>query len=677
MALRRSRPDEDNTAKSTGPLSAGQVRDFYHKGVKDTRAQAHEYWLNYAALKNEQWTWVNPETHRLEELPRDPDRVQVTINKLLPASRTVISKSVQRMLVFDVEPTAADDATERAAKIAEAQLRHVAREHDWEQLREAANWKSWRGGYAAIAVDWDASAGVDLGETTDGKRFGTGDTKETVLSAVEFVVEPGVKIAKRARWWIKAIAMPPDEAQATYKLKARPKADATAGMSPLQHRLLADLQPASDGQAELTLVLTYYERPNSLRPAGLIQTVIGDEIVDGPHDWYFPFKERLNFALQRETYDDNHWTGTSVLSAARPVQVAFNASWSSIIEHMKLAGNARLAVPQSAVDLVGTLTDLPAEVMIYPDGSTAPEWKSPPQMPAWWIEQPARLKDELDDILGVHEVTRGDAPPNIESGYGLSVLAENDSTPLGRLVKESAGVWGDVATMVLKLYAAKVTETRSARVQVPGQPPETTDWTGKDLMGQTTANVPVDAVMPRSRAAMQALAEKMLQMKVITNVAQFTHVADLPGAQDLITAVAPDIAKARRENHLLAQGVPCEPDELIDDHASHIPEHKDFAKSARYAMLPKEAQDLVRQHIQAHITLQGQAAGQQVAAGMVGGPALAAVTPGPLTPEMAAPMSPGGPALPGASDLGGPGSVDLPTPPPESDGPSRLVPPTE
>lgn len=637
--------DPEKDSSDAGKITAEAIRSQYEKAYKSVRAETYNYWLNVSFLLGHQWVFWNTQTRRLDEIPRDPDRVQATINKVLPASRTIISKATSRDLRFDVLPSAADDATTRAARLSESILVDVHREHDWETIREDSVWATWRGGTSAICVEWDAEAGQAIEHDEEGRTVGTGDTVETVLNIAEFVVEPGARNAEKARWWIRAQTLPPTEVQAQYRLKEKPEADASAGMSPLQQRLLAEQGTNRDEQTDLTLVLTYYERPNHLRPKGTIATVVGEELVDGPHDWYFPWTEKLNIAVQRETHVDGRWAGETVLTQARPIQALFNQSWSSIVEHMKLAGNARLAVPQSSIDFIQTLTDEPGELLGYPDGTEQPKWVAPPQMPAWWIDQPDKLAAELDDTLGVHAVTRGEAPNNIQSGYGLSILSENDSTPLGRLVKETAITWGKVARMVLELVEAKVSETREAKVLTPGQAPETMNWKGKDLAGQTNAVIPIDAVMPRSRAAMQAFAEKAMQMGLIKTVAQFARVADFPQQADLIEAVSPDVSKARRENYQMALGHPCVPD-VIDDHKVHIQEHQDMMKSAKYEVLKREDPDAAAiyvLHNKAHEVLAAEAAGALVARGTIS-PALAAAPNATGAPELGAEGGPAGPA---------------------------------
>ena len=50
-------------------------------------------------------------------------------------------------------------------------------------------------------------------------------------------------------------------------------------------------------------------------------------------------------AAAKTTLNDAACTaGDTVFTAAVPIQTAFNASWSNIIEHLKLAGNARLVI---------------------------------------------------------------------------------------------------------------------------------------------------------------------------------------------------------------------------------------------------------------------------------------------------------------------------------------------
>lgn len=624
-AVPKKRKEKDPWSGTTKEIGA-HVRSQYEKGLEGISQQLMDYWANHAFLLGDQWLWINKRTRSLEELPRDPERVMATVNRLHPTSRAIMAKAMQRELVFEVTPTAADDATLQAARLGESILEAKRQSANWELIREKATWMAWKGGTAALAVDWDPEANSPL-LLESGEELPQGDSIETPLSIAEFVVQPGVRDPERALWWVKAQVLPPSAVKAAFKLDSEPDPDASAGLTPFQNKLLSAANGNSDQRTDLTLVLTYYERPNHDHPKGYVCVVVGGEVVDGPHDWPFPFKDRLNFTVMRETPDETHWAGRTVLTQARPIQVALNASWSSIIEHMKLAGNARLATPMSGLDLIDQFTDLPAEIAPYADGSVPPGWIAPPPMPGWWIQQPEMLAQEMDDVLGYHDVSRGQSPANIESGYGLSVLAENDATPTVRLVKEVANAMSRMSSMVLKLYEHMVDDTREAVVAEPGLPPDTIPWTGKDLMGQTSVTIPLDAVLPRSRAGMMAAAEKMAEMGLIQSAEQFTKMAELPGHRDLVQALAPDVARARRENHVMAMGRAAVPEDW-DEHKVHITEHNVFRKSPRYEGLDDEAKAIFQEHVQAHEVLSMEEMGRQTAKAAMGPGAAAAADAG-------------------------------------------------
>ena len=601
--------------------NASLVRKRFDDGRKSTRRETRDYWMNHAFIHGRQWIWLNPNSGTVQTLRMDPDRVQVTANRLWPASRTIVSKVTQRDLTFEVMPTAADDATVRGAALAEAVLADVHYAHDWEALRENLTWATWKGGTAAICVDWDPNLGSPItipsalgseepgeGEFPGDDPVFEGDTVETLLTIAEMVVEPGVRDAAKARWWVKVQALPPEQVQAQFNLPQKPPADATAGDNPFAQRNYTDGETTGNETPELTLVLTYYERPNALCKKGRVIVVVDNKTVDGPKEWPFPFKDRLNLALCYETPVESRWTGETVVTMARPMQVLYNLAQSSITEHIKNAGNARMAVPQSAIDLIDNLTDMPGEMFPYQDGMAPPSWLSPPAMPNWWLEQPDRLAMVLDDLLGVHDVSRGVTPSNIESGYGLSILSENDNTPVGKMVKSQAKCFSQVASMVLELYEDMVVAKRPAIVSAPGQPPESHNWSGADLEGQTRATIPVDTIIPRSRAAMQQTADKMMQMKLIGSFEEYAAIAELPGARSMVDRLKPDVAKARRENAQMALGEVCVPADF-DDHAAHIAEHNVFRKSVKFERLPPAWRDMIAQHIQAHSTLAGEQAG--------------------------------------------------------------------
>lgn len=595
---------------------AGELKRLYEDAVRAIRPETSNYWVNYAFLEGSQWVYWDEASNRMLDLPRDVKRSRITINRMASNSRTVISKAMQRHLQFEVKRTAADDASIRGARLGETILDAVSTAHDWEVLREKWLQAVWKGGTAAICVDWDPKARDAVIPDSSAGRGPTreGDSKETVLSIAEFAVEPGARDAETARYWFKAQTAPPKEVQATYGLEWEPDADGFTAIMPYQGKFNGN----APTELRTTLVLTYYERPNHLNEKGCIAVVVNDQVVfEG--DWPFPTKDRLNLFVGRETVVENRWTGDTILTAARPIQTALNATETNIMEHMKKAGNARLAIPQSSMDIIESLTDGAGELLPYNDGiTTPPQWLSPPTMPEWWNARPEALMAQLDDLMGVHDVSRGEAPSNIESGYGVSILVEQDTTPVGRLVKESARVWSGVSSFVLKLYESEIKTKRTVAIVQPGMGAIQTKWSGKDLQGQTDAYVPEEAILPRSRVAQMQNAKDMVEMGMIQpgDIASYMAVSEMPDARHILGAVNPELEWARQENALFAAGRMTVVEPWEDDEA-HIREHNRYRNTMDFRLLGDEQKDAINKHILAHETsaaekLGGRAAGAQI-----------------------------------------------------------------
>lgn len=508
-------------------------------------------------------------------------------------------------IVFEVPPQSADDYALQGSQTGEAILRDKTVKCNWDSRKEELAIATLMGGTAGLCVEWDATAKAYSDELK------TGDTVETVLPIVDFVLEPVTREASKARWWIKARILNPETVQSMYNLPKPPPADALTG-GPFHQRIL----PTADtrmNQQQGTLVLTYYERPNTLRPEGSVVVVVDNKIVWGPEKWPFPFKDRLNLEVARCLVVPGKWTGDTFVSSVRPIQTQLNFVWTNIHENTKALGMNKLLIPYGASDIENQLTDDPTQPIRYPDGIEKPSYLAPANVPNHIIRQVEMLENEIADIMGVHGVSQGTAPGGVESGYGIHLLAESDKTPTGRLAYELGRVLGSMATMVLEIYAEKVKDTRQASVMRRGMPVQSVKWRGEHLAGQTTAIVPRDSVLPRNAAADQQFAQTLLQMRAdwFPNFATFAQAARLP-AEDMMWYMDPDTQKAEYENYRMADGEVIEPEDF-DNHTKHIQQHNMFRKTPRYMSMKPELREIFDLHIKAHQSMSAEEAGQQIA----------------------------------------------------------------
>lgn len=651
-------PPGDETSSSPGArVGPAAIRDLYDTGQRAVRAEAMRYWTNLCFLQGEQWIYYSSVTNRLEQIPRDDSRVRFVSNRLASIFRTLIAKSTKRQLVFEVPPSAADDASVEGARISESILASESREENWEGLREELTIATLSGGTGLLCLDWDPSGGDTL-ETDEvsGRQVGTGDAKVSALTLVEAVTEPGTRDIEYAQWWIKAQAIPAKEVKETYDLPYTPQADASQALSPIQRQII-EYDRAYMPQ-DLSLVLTYYERPCVQYPDGQVCVVVGSQIVDGPYKWPFPFDDRLNVVAARETKVLGRWTGDTIVSQAVPIQTAYNMVQSSLVEHAKLAGNTRMLWPMGAGDAVDQLSDLAGEILEYMpmQGLPGPAWMNAPQLPADTYQLSKDLEAQMDDLLGVHDISRGEAPQNIQSGSGLAILAEQDDTPIGHVTKEVGQAFARLGTLLLETYADQVTDTRKARVDVPNQVSQTVPWTGKAIEGQTTAIVPYDNIKPITEAEVWTKAGELLKMGAFMDATGkpdarlLARYIDISGGESNFTeATDPDVAKASRENAEMALAEPKLP-ARFDKDSTHIEVHNDFRKTGRYEQLADQIRQIIDWHVQAHEVQAAEKAAMSQNRLMQGGLALAGA---PSASLGGAPALPAGPPPP-LDALGGP-----------------------
>lgn len=588
-------------------IAPEKVKTRWEKGSKAVRKQINDFWMNSLFLADEQWVAQNKATGGIDEIPRlDADRVQLTINVLRPRSRGIIAKAVSRPLLFSVPPRGADDAAVLGAQLSTEVITSYHDDQDWEDLREDQAWVTWLGGTAGLCLDWDPTAGTKIVDPTsrvpistpNGKRaLYTGDVAAQVLSIAEMAVQPGTRNAERALYWTKCTAMPPEEAKEMFGLSDVPKPDAGAMVSPMQWRTLTSSEQTALDQ-QLTAVYTYYERPSGDSEGQIVVVVAGERVEESP--WPFPFTDRLNLFITRETKIHARWSGDTVLTSARVPQMGVNQSWSSLVEHTKRAGNMRTWVNQATSDYIEELTDEPGEFATYV-GPEKPFVLTPGAMPNWWLTQPDRLTSIIDEQLGSVEVSRGVAPRNVESGLGLSILSENANSPITALAEEQARAWEKFASAALQTLEAKATEPRTAHFEeMPDYalPARSFEWTGKDFAGQTRVKIPADSVRPQSPAQTQAWAQAQFDRGAI-DVRQYARLVQLPEQDNLLAIADPDSSKAQRENYRMSQGQVCKPAEFDDDH-KHIATLVAFQKTERYELLDPQIQEIFQLHAQAH-----------------------------------------------------------------------------
>lgn len=607
-----------NTEEGKKSVSVPEIKEKFGKAERSTLVPRRDYWLNQSFLDGNQWLYYDNTTNRLSQVPRDPRRPRVTINRIADSMRILMAKTLQRSLRFEGRPTAADDVSIQGAKLGEQIIMAYVADQMWDEKNEELVQKAFAGGTSALAVDWCPD-----GQSPDSPA-GEGYAEVTPLSIAEIYCEPGSKNLHTARWWIKAQALPTAEVQAKYKMKNRPESDGNSAVVSYGPNFKV-LDNGQQMDTDLTIVYTYYERPNFLRPEGAIAVVVGDAFVWGPSPWPFKFRDCLNIVPLMDNGSTGRWWGRSSITDAREPQVNLNYTHSVLNEHLKKVGYAKPILPASQAQLSESWDDDPGHPLITLPHEEKPSYMMPPQIPAWITNLIQTYETAIDDALNVHAISRGTPTGGVESGYGLELLAENDSTPVGLMIKNLTRCWSTVGGLVLQLLEQNVVTTHKTTIPMAGGAAHSIQWTGESLHGQTRVTVPLDSLMPRSRSQMLQFAKESVSMGMVPpgNFAMFAKLADLPDLDNLMSVVDSDTSAAQWTLGKLAEGEMLMPQTFVDP-KKYISVINSFRKTPTYYYMDENDKAVIDAFVQSCETLAAENAGMQVARDMMH-PALGAI----------------------------------------------------
>ena len=605
------------------PPQPVEVIDLWNKADRYLLKERRDYWMNASYNSGQQWIWWDQTRNIVQELDyaNDNERfTRITVDKFGPRVTNLMARMTRSPLVWEVEPSGTDDASARRQRLQEQLLLSEAHEQDWAEIREEHLLQTLYGGSAAVSVEWDPQLGkIVATDPVTAIPIPAGGVRLTPLGISEFCLEPGSPSVDDARYWIKCVALPPEQVKERYDLDWEPVPDAEASLSS-RHRTLLSRRP--QGQPpRLTLVYCYYERPTTRTPGCVVHVVNNREVYaygDG-QGWPFPF-QHLNITIGIQRKIPRTWVGNTLLTPARDIQYAYNRARSTILEHMRKAANARLMVPAGSIEDSDSITTDPADVLEYNSELGEPHWQSAPEVPRWISNEAAQLESELDDIFFTHAVTRGQAPGDRNSGLALSVLAEKDDTPLAPMARNQSAVWARIGQMTLQMYRAYAQQSGMVRSQTITTSQGSTvqfEWTAEDIDETPMVKVPLDATAPRSKIATQSVIVSLAQTfpAAFQNVdgMSLARLLDLPDPKGFLTTADPDVAKAEWENGLLMQAIPVMPADF-DDHAKHIAQHNRERKSPAYELAADDVRQAIDVHVQAHQKLAADEVAAQLAA---------------------------------------------------------------
>jgi hypothetical protein len=253
----------------------------------------------------------------------------------------------------------------------------------------------------------------------------------------------------------------------------------------------------------------------------------------------YPFTKFENVA------SGTYWT-TSIIEDLIPLQKEYNRSRSQLVEMRNATMKAGYFVQQGAVD-TNKWTSKPGQLIEIKPGFKEPIPIPVPQAPAYAAQEQETMLQDMEDISGQHQVSKGQAPGGVTAATAINFLQERDDSYMAPVYKSIERGMQSVASQSLQLAVQYWDVPRLIKSVGPDAIGSAQRLKGADLKNGTDIRIETGSALPVSKAARNSMFMDMMNRGLIPP-AQGLDLMDLPNMQSYYDFAKVDERQARREN---------------------------------------------------------------------------------------------------------------------------------
>jgi hypothetical protein len=559
------------------------------------------WWNNIALVAGDHFAKWNPTMSAFED--RDPTWVQgddkkprLVINHALTVGRTELSKLTKSQPIMEVIANSDEQKDIAATKVGRAGLDYAEWKFRLKKKRKQALWWMIQTGLGAIYVGWDY-LNDDAGEMTFTIDPSTGDPvfnpvriealKEALdRDEIDELREENYPLGEVEYRVFSPFQLLPDETADDFEslndLITTEVADVDV-IKGLYDREARDLKP--DGNLQVGVIEarmqqlagvpggigakagnvdngkaihTYWLLPNVYRGNKFLKDGIYVRWCDQKTvldiSSTFPFQDgRMPFVFFQHIPSTATIWPDCVMNHIRGPNLEIDKTVSQLIENKDYMANPmwRIATQHR---IKGEVRNVAGAIVRYRHVPNVP----PPE-PVQGLSMPnqvenllAGLRDQILDISGQSEVSRGRVPSGARSGVAVAYLQEEDDSRIAPTVENMEESIALMGSLTLERFSQFYVFDRILRFYRRDGIFDVRRFKGADLKNNTDVVCQAGSAMPRSKASRHEYTLELIQVGVLKDPHKIMEMLELGYGEPDDTDKA--IAQANRENNMMLSG---------------------------------------------------------------------------------------------------------------------------
>lgn len=542
-------------------------------------------------------------------------------NHIAPLVEVRLAKLAQIKPKATVLPSSNDERDVYAAKVSKKILDSISAKLNLSQkISEAMQWSEICG-TAFYKVTWNPALGQVVA-MENGEPIRSGEVEISVCSPFEIYPDSFTSSdIDKCQSIIHARAISAKQVKSIYGIEVEGSdinvfslSSTSVGFGGLGYSSSAP-KICQGVKTDSVLVIERYEKPTKEHKNGRLTIVVGGKLFfdgdlpyavgkDGARD--FPFI-RQNSLGQIGSF----WGG-SIVDRLIPIQRAYNGVKNRKLEFLNRLTMGVLKVEDGSID-VDNLEDeglCPGRILVYRQGSSAPEFLEGENLSSDFEKEEEVLLDEFESVSGVMEIYNSDTISANISGVALELMLQQDELRLKTSTDEIKHCVKMISQFILRLYKQFALIPRLARIVGDRGEVEMFYFNSSDISSDDieleTENELGESLTSRREMVFDLLNAGLLQdedgkistrMKV--KVLELLGLGIWENAQDQNEL---HLKKADNENLAMLSGKDAKVLE-IDQHSLHIDRHIAFMLSGDYeekSLLDPTLEERFLQHIRQH-----------------------------------------------------------------------------